>query len=231
MAGLQTTIGCGIVSKPRNLNQSVRYFQHKWPRNDLDTFKNKPERIAVCELHFSVGMWIRNTWIHGNRDKPLIRYFHSLGVYHPESISSIILTSLHRTLNHRNVDLEAQVAKDKAAWQPIIDCESEQRKKAIDDYNRFKIGDSITIFMPVDTSGGSRYAVLYGCPTTKWTFESAKDLKIEGMVDRKYTINGPTNVFFTVRINQLNQLNIPILGQSVKTGDKIDFSLRGLTIK
>ena len=85
--------------------------------------------------------------------------------------------------------------------------------------------------MPVDTSDGNRNAVLYDCPTTEWTFDAAKDLVTKGTIVKKYFINDTGNLFFTVRITYINRKDTPILMERIKTGDKIDFPLRGLTIE
>jgi hypothetical protein len=219
------------ITLPKNLDEAVLYFQQKWTKTELGKFKNKPEEDAVTELHFGTGRWIRNNWVHGKRDTALTNYFHSLGIYHPDDISSIILTSLHRTLNKMDIDLDKQVNSYKAYWKPIIDCNEKQKAEAVLNYNKFKIGDNIIIYMPVDTSDGYHNAVLYDCPTSDWTFDAAKDLLVKGTITKKYFINDTANVFFTVHITYMNRKDTPILMTEVKTGDKKDFSLTGLTIK
>jgi hypothetical protein len=219
------------ITLPKNLDEAVLYFQQKWTKKELDKFKNKSEKDAVTELHFGTGQWIRNSWIYDNRDTALTNYFHSLGVFHPDDISSIILTSLHRTINKKDIELNKQVEHYQAYWKPIVDCEKKQKADAVLNYNKFKIGDSISIFMPVDTSDGSHNAVLYDCPTTEWNFDTAKDLLVKGTITKKYFINDTANVFFTVHITYMNRKDTPILMTEVKTGDEKDFSLSGLTIK
>lgn len=219
------------ITLPKNLDEAVLYFQQKWTKKELDKFKNKPEKDAVTELHFGTGQWIRNSWVYGNRDTALTNYFHSIGVFHPDDISSIILTSLHRTLNKKDIELKKQVEHYKSYWKPIIDCEEKQKADAVLNYNKFKIGDSISIYMPVDTSDGSHNAVIYNCPTIEWTFDAAKDLLVKGTITNKYFLNDTANVFFTVHITSMNRNDTPILMTEVKTGDKKDFSLSGLTIK
>ena len=216
---------------PKNLDEAVLYFQQKWSKDELDKFKKKPEENAVTELHFGTGTWIRNNWVHGKRETALTNYFYSLGIFHPDDISSIILTSLHRTLNKKDVQLDQQVESYKEYWKPIMDCHEKQKAQAVSNYNEFKTGDSITIYMPVDTSDGSRNAVLYECPTTDWTFDAAKDLVIKGTIVNKYFINDRSNVFFTVYIMYMNRKDTPILLEQTKTGDKKDFSVKGLTIE
>lgn len=224
--------GCNSqITLPRNLEESVLYFQQKWTKTQLDEFKNTAEDNAVTEHHFGTGSWIRNNWIHGDRDTTLTNYFHSLGIFHPDDISSIILTSLHRTLNQRDIQLNKQVEKYKAYWGPIIDCKQKQKAQAVTIFNKFKEGDTITISMPVDTSYGGRTAVLYDCPTAEWTFDKGKDLIIKGTVTRKYFINDTANVFFTIRIQYMNRKDTEILMTKVKTGEQKDFPLTALKIE
>ena len=216
---------------PKNLDEAILYFQQKWTNTQLNKFKNKSEDIAVSELHLGTGMWIRNNWVHGRRDTALTNYFHSLGIYHPDNISSIILRSLHRTLNQKDIQLDKQVERIKAYWKPVIECKERQKVQSISNYNKFKERDNITIYMPVDTFNGSRNAVLYACPTEHWNFDEGKDLILKGFITKKYFLGESANVFFTVYVTKINRNDVPILMQQVKTGDKVDFSLTGLTIE
>jgi hypothetical protein len=216
---------------PQNLDETVLYFQQQWAQAELDNFRNRPESDAVMELHKGTGMWIRNNWIYGDRDTALKNYFKELGIYAPDDISSIILTSLHRTLNKKEIELDKQVETYKAYWQPIIDCNKKQKTQAVSNYNKFKVGDKITIYMPVDTSEGNRNAVLYACPTTEWAFNERKDLILKGTVTKKYFINDTANVFFTVRVTYMNRKDTPVLMEQVKIGNERNFSLTGLTIE
>ena len=98
--------GCkSQITLPKNLDEAVLYFQQNWTTSELDEFKKKPEEEAVTDLHSGTGRWIRNNWVHGDRDTALRSYFTSLGIYAPDDISSIILTTLHRTLNKRMFNL------------------------------------------------------------------------------------------------------------------------------
>lgn len=219
------------IKLPKNLDEALIYFQQQWTQAELDNFKNKPEREAVIELHRGTGMWIRNKWVHGDRDTALRNYFKELSIYAPDDISSIILTSLHRTLNKKDIQLDQQVEAYKAYWKPIIDCNEKQKAQAVSNYNKFKTGDTVTIYMPVDTDGGYKNAVLYDCPDIEWTFDKSKDLILKGTITKKYFINDTANVFFTVRVTYMNSKDTPVLMEQVKIGDNKSFSLRGLTIE
>ncbi len=219
------------IKLPKNLDEAILYFQQQWTQEELDDFKSKSEEDAVSELHLGTGMWIRNNWVRSDNDTALRSYFKSLDIYAPDDISSIILTSLHRTLNKKEIKLKEQIAVYKAYWQRIRNCKEKMKTQATANYKKFKVDDTITIYMPVDTADGSCNAVIYNCPTAEWTFDKGKDLILKGTITNKYFINDSSNVFFTVRVTYVNRNNIPVLMDQIKTGDKKDFSLTGLKIE
>jgi len=219
------------ITLPKNLDEAVLYFQQTWTKQQLDSFKMKNERNAIADIHFGAGMWLRNNWVRGNRDTTFTNYFHSLGIFAPDDISSIVFTSLHRTLNKKAIDLDKQIEPYKKYWKEISDCNEKKRSVAVAIYNRFKVGDNISIFMPVDVSDSYRNAVLYDCPTIEWTFDAKKDLVIKGEIVNKFFINDTANVFFSVKIESLSNSKTQILMTPVKVGDKKDFSLDGLKVE
>jgi len=198
--------------------------------SELNSFKIKSEQKAVAEAHFGAGFWIRNNWIRGNRNVPLAKYFRSLGINHPDDMSSIILTSLHRRLNSKKIGVNEQVEEYKVYWKTTRECEEKVALIAVKNYNRFKEGDHISIYMHIDNTEGSRNAVVLSCPNVYWKFDPQTDLLIKGTVVKKYNINSPSNVFFTVKINSANRSDTDILMQRIKIGEDIDFSLIGLTV-
>jgi hypothetical protein len=101
---------------PENLEEAISYFENTWSESQKEDFRKLPEDSAVAQFHFSVGLWIRNNWIRNEENPSLKNYFNSIGVSHPDDISSIILTSLHRKLNNKEIDLNGQVESYKAYW-------------------------------------------------------------------------------------------------------------------
>lgn len=219
------------ITVPKNLDEAVLYFQQNWSKQELDSFKIKDERDAVTDLHFGAGMWIRNTWVRSDRDTSFTNYFYSLGVYSPDDISSIVFTSLHRTLNNKDIELANQIEPYKKYWKEITDCSEKKKNIAVANYNKFKVGDNISIYMPVDISDNYRNAVRYDCPTIDWTFDPKKDLLIKGKIIDKFFINDTSNVFFKVKIENLSNSKTEILMNPVYVGDKKDFSLYGLRVE
>lgn len=225
--------GQKIIQKklPINLNEAISYLNNDWSLVEKRKFKNLPEDKAVTSLHFSTGLWIRNNWIHGDRDTALVNYFHRIGIYAADDISSIIITSFHRKLNHKPLDLNGQILPYKSYWKSIKDCEEKKEKIALINYNKFDIGSPIVIIMPVDVQPNERNAVSYECPNPDWKFNPKKDLLINGVVKEKYFINSNTNVFFKVQIDKMNYPNTTIFMNKVNIGSVVDFSLKNLTIQ
>ena len=77
--------------------------------------KIKGGEIAPSDLHFSLGMRLRNIWglWSGSR---LAGYFNKIGIEDPDAMSAIILETYYRKLSGRPLEIEEQVARHKAYW-------------------------------------------------------------------------------------------------------------------
>lgn len=94
---------------PSNIDEALMYFEKRWSEKSKESFRNMPEDKAVSAQHFGVGLWIRNNWVRGDRNPVFYNYFKSMGVSEPDYISGIVLTTLHRKLNNRDIDLKTQL--------------------------------------------------------------------------------------------------------------------------
>lgn len=215
-------------TKPENIEESIAYFEKKWTDNEKNAFKNKTEEDAVTELHMTVGMWIRNSWIRNENDS-LANQFHKIGVYHPDDISTIILTSLHRKLNNKEIKLDEQAQKYIEYWKPIMAKNEKSKKIAYEIYNKHKVGDKINIYYPVSTRDGESNAVIYE-DNEEWIFNPKTDLKVSGIIKEKFFLGNETNVFFKLEITEMNNEKIKVLMQEMKIGNTYDFHLDKLTI-
>jgi hypothetical protein len=217
--------------KPATLDEAILYFEKKWTDKQKEDYRNTPEKEAVSENHFSLGVWIRNEWLYGNKDTALVNHFNRMGIDQPNDMSTIILTSLHRKLNNLPIDLEGQVNYFIEYWKPIKACDEKASLIAQDNFKRFNIGDSITIYMDVDVKFGTRNAILHECPDPEWSFDHKKDLVIKGTVAEKYEYKDKGNMFFKVKISYLNQENTTILFKNARPSDLIEFGLKYLLVK
>ena len=107
---------------PKNLEECFVELKKNLPKNELEKFKNMKEDEATANAHLGLGMWIRNEWIRnrkGGSEKPLKKYFNDIGVFHPDDMSGIILTSFHRHLNNRDIKLDEQIRYYKDYWEKL----------------------------------------------------------------------------------------------------------------
>ena len=212
---------------PKELKFSFEYLNKNWDAKEIETFKNISENDSTTprNYHFGIGMHLRNNLLrHNEQSENLTKFFDSIGIHHYDDMSSIILTSYHRYLNNQDIELQAQVDKYVEYWKPIIECEKNQRIKAVELYNKYKIGDTLRIKMPVSKNNS---VVDYPCSNgiLEWEFDESKDLLISGIITDKYNINSETNVFFTVKILTRNHLETEIMIEEVNIGDEFKVGL------
>lgn len=101
---------------PQNLEESFVQIDSFWHDTTKAELKRLSEDEFLGRLHHGFGTWMRNNWglWAGSR---LAKYFNEKGIFHPDDMSGIILTSYHRRLNKKPIDLEAQIKLYLAYWE------------------------------------------------------------------------------------------------------------------
>ncbi|MFD2823944.1 DUF6794 domain-containing protein [Lacinutrix iliipiscaria] len=210
---------------PKELIYSFEYLNENWDSKEIENFKNYSENDTTPRnYHFGIGMYLRNNLLrHHEQSENLNDFFNSIGIYHYDDMSSIILTSYQRYLNNQNIELESQVNRFKDYWEPIFECAEIQLKKGLEIYKNYKVNDTINIKMPVSENNS---VVDYPCPTMDWEFRNSFDLSVDGIITEKYFIYDSTNVFFTIKVLTKNNLNTKIMMEEINIGDEFKVSLR-----
>ena len=147
---------------PKNLKDAIEYLSCEWSESDKTEFKNKEESDAVTELHFGTAMGIRNGWELWKGKNRISRFFKSKGISHPDDISSIILTSFHRRLNNKPIDLNSQIEYYKSYWETANkEFEKEQQDQielSKNEFENYKINDSVKIEFKINKQGKNVWA-------------------------------------------------------------------------
>lgn len=81
--------------------------------NNLEEFKSNDP----VKYHHSTGRKIRNEWGLWGQNSELYMWFCSVDISHPDDMSGIILTTLHRILNKKPVKLAEQVKEYQKYWE------------------------------------------------------------------------------------------------------------------
>jgi hypothetical protein len=140
---------------PTDLDDALRYLTCVWSDKGKEEFKNKVEKHAVAELHFGTGLQMRNGWGLWEGKNSLTQYFNSKGVFHPDDISSIILTSFHRQLNNKDIGLENQIQLYKDYWEKSKTLEKidfQSKKELKEEFRSFKVGDKVSMEFTKDNN-------------------------------------------------------------------------------
>jgi hypothetical protein len=100
-------INANSVYIPKDLSECFDELEKRLDQTLIDEMKAVTES-EMSKYHFGVGMWMRNNWGLWGESR-LAKYFNSLGVYQPDEMSGIILTSFWRHLNNQPIKLEEQI--------------------------------------------------------------------------------------------------------------------------
>lgn len=102
------------VYVPRDLNDCFVELDKMLSLSLRNEMKDSTQEYMLT-YHFSLGMWLRNNWglWGGSR---LSDFFYSIGIYHPDDMSGIILDSYWRYLNSQDIKLEDQVKHYQEFW-------------------------------------------------------------------------------------------------------------------
>jgi len=167
---------------PTDLNDAVNFLICVWSDTSKVAFKTEPENDAVSELHFGTGLYMRNNWGLWEGKNSLFRFFKTKGIFHPDDMSSIILTSFHRTLNGVDIKLDQQVSEYKEYWRAVQIENSNQKEIDRQEYQKFIIGDSVSINFRIARK--KNYAHLYNLGKEE-KIDPEKNCIVWGVIKRK----------------------------------------------
>jgi len=102
--------------KPVNLEEAVLQLTKILPDTTQQKILLMTESEFVTGSHFGLGMWIRNNWIYWGK-KQLSKYFESIGIFHADDKSGIILTCYYRQLRNQEWGVEEQVKLYQSYWK------------------------------------------------------------------------------------------------------------------
>jgi len=83
------------------------------------TWLKESEEEATIGYHHTLGREIRNGMELWNEESPMSKWFHYIGIYHADDMSSLILTSLHRKYNNNIIDVKGQLKKHIGYWNEV----------------------------------------------------------------------------------------------------------------
>ncbi|KAF0196860.1 MAG: hypothetical protein FD166_2138 [Bacteroidetes bacterium] len=132
---------------PKDLNDCFNQIDGFWNDSIKNQVKSWTEEEFCANAHFGFGMWMRNNWglWGGSR---LQAYFNDKGIYHPDDMSGIILTSYYRYLKGDKIELKKQIKSYKTYWEKPDETQSFKAKTRngkifVDIDSALQVSDSI----------------------------------------------------------------------------------------
>ncbi len=203
---------------PKDIVDAVTYLACTWSKADKDSFKIVPERQAVARLHFGTGLYIRNGWDLWKGENDLVDYFKSVGIFHPDDMSSIILTSFHRFLNDKEIDLDEQVKYYQDYWDKV-QVEKDQHNKI---YRTIKTGDTVRVMFSKFQATSTTYSLAFLNYTAP--IENNNRCFVSGVVLDKQRKKGSR--ILTIQIIQTTSCDNTHLGDiSMTAGQKFKYNM------
>lgn len=102
------------VSRDPFLRPYVEQLKKETPPAELDRISAMAEDELILLLH-GYGTWMRNKWLHGNRDPSLLAFFRKNGYREPEGMSMALIEALWVDLNGRLMPAELKTVEQKRA--------------------------------------------------------------------------------------------------------------------
>jgi len=105
---------------PKDLEDCFKQIDNFWADSTKIMVKQWTEQEFCTNAHFGFGLWMRNNWglWRGSR---LSKYFNEIGIFHPDDMSGIILTSYHRYLIGNEIKLEDEIKDYQDYWKEVKD--------------------------------------------------------------------------------------------------------------
>lgn len=206
--------------------------------NELNTFK-KAHEDSLADFH-QLFFPVVNKLILSNSE--MLAHFTSYDITQNEYKSGILVNSFHRKLNNKKVELIEQmelvrelICEYEEEQEQIELCAREKSKIARQNYEKWIIGNSISITFPVSTpvstTDRKRYAQYFPCEFEKGQYHQYKEdnfLNLIGIItDKKaYTFgDGSDNFFFQIDVIRISDRQTFFNLTRLKLGSEFSLNL------
>lgn len=212
----------GCQDKDVPLQKAIENVESSWSPDKLKEFGAKPDSVALPEVHFGQALAFRNQELRNPKDSTLLKYFHSLGIYHEDYMSGIVFTSLHRKLNGKPIDLDTQIASIHSITDEVKKRENKNISRAKGYYSKYQIEDTIIVRMPVENESAYNHSFP---ESSNWVYNDSLDLLIKGMILSKKKSSDTSDMFFDIKVLSKNRDSIKVLMEEVQIGDTMEVDL------
>jgi hypothetical protein len=101
--------------QPKNLEDCFGILEMSFTEENKNAFINF-EEINLVRYHHTLGMSIRNNFYLLSIDADIVKYFNKMKVHSADDMSAIIITSWHRKLNNKPIQIDKQIRTLNEFW-------------------------------------------------------------------------------------------------------------------
>lgn len=160
---------------PYGINDCLSQLDSFFDDSTKTEIKNMSESDFSGLSHFGLGIWMRNNWglWGGSR---LSKCFNDLGIYHPDDMSGIIVTSYYRHIKELPIDINKQIVSSQNYWKVNATPKKEDFPKGLKkietksgynyEYNGEDYGGCLQIIRDKETDNYWLYDYHYGWKKT-----------------------------------------------------------------
>lgn len=168
---------------PLNVFEAISILEQTLDSAQREFIMETSEDEFVAKSHHGVGRFLRNLWLlwtpAGTTPSPLAEYFHGIGVYHADDMSSIILHSLWRDVHGKPLELDDQVKNIRDYWSRMIQVSERTKASQQDEYlitigrpdEPNKNGDSVRMHSLKIRNGPVKFSHIFEPPITAADFQ------------------------------------------------------------
>ena len=193
---------------PVDLYDAVEFLNCLWSKDEKQKIVRQLENNEEYGYdNYMLGQSIRNSWGLWTGENDLVKFFNSHDITHPDDMSSIILTSFQRKFNNKEIDFEDQVQTIHDNLRLYIEYSEKETKRVLEAYDKYELGDTITLYLEVITHNDNELASYSFGPFYEWTFDYEKDLKLRGKITQKEIFEDGlgTNVGMYIHVLEMNK--------------------------
>ena len=170
-------------------------------------------------------------WFMKNKYKKTLDFFYQKGIFIPSQMKQVLYLSYYNKLKNNPYQIDSliyQVKKLRQNCSRCIKMDSTLTHLALQNYKKYKIGDTISIAFPLTYDKQSKKYITYQYynESKLWKYSPKKDLLIYGIILNKKRVENNALIAFEVKVLNFNKKNVMFFTDELKKGSMINVDLR-----
>lgn len=205
------------------LEIKLNQIENKWSKKKKNQFKSLEKNKVMPFIIEQNDRDFEEWWYKLEKNKDLIDFFNSKGMYYGGDMTKVFYFSLHDKLNKKKMNIDYYI---KLINNNNHEYDSINKYKQIKKFNLFRIGDSVVIKLPMDSIiFGKNNVGEYSRNFDEWNFNAKKDLAIMGIIKNKSQSKDSLKFEIKLEILKMSK-KAKLYGEKINKRNIININLR-----